>query len=138
MKTTKLIVDYEFDFDVLGLVSSAKEYKLAWFLNRELDISLVKQRDLDFEFSNGKQLISNYSYQTDYFCLSLLKNKATEFTNVNSPYLLPELKGYDYILKLEGEIKLDNVKGALRNVSCIDYVNVFEVDNIKSKENLIF
>jgi hypothetical protein len=42
MKKSKLLIDYEFDFELLGLSASAKGYKLAWELNQVLGIQLVK------------------------------------------------------------------------------------------------
>ena len=43
MRKSKLIIEYEYDFNLIGLISTAKGYKLAWELNQALGIHLVKQ-----------------------------------------------------------------------------------------------
>ena len=55
MKKSKLVIDYEFDFELLGIISSAKGYKLAWELNQALGIQLVKQPDLVVGFKNNEE-----------------------------------------------------------------------------------
>ena len=45
MKKNKLVIEYDFDFELLGILSSARGYKLAWEINQALGIQLVKQQD---------------------------------------------------------------------------------------------
>jgi hypothetical protein len=42
MKAIKLVVEYDFDFEFIGLISSLKGHKLAWNINNELKIELKK------------------------------------------------------------------------------------------------
>ena len=37
---------YEIDYDLFGIVSNIKEYKLAWILNKIFSIDLIKVDDL--------------------------------------------------------------------------------------------
>ena len=46
MKKSRLDIEYDFDFELLGIHSSARGYKLAWEINQALGIQLVKQPDL--------------------------------------------------------------------------------------------
>jgi hypothetical protein len=54
MKRNKLIIDYEFDFELIGIISTAKGYKLAWEINQLLAIHLVKQPDMVVGFKNNE------------------------------------------------------------------------------------
>ncbi|WP_370539754.1 IPExxxVDY family protein [Algoriphagus sp. Y33] len=50
MKKAKLLIEHTYDFELLGLVSPVKDYKMAWLINRELDLNLIKYDDLLLEF----------------------------------------------------------------------------------------
>ena len=56
MSTTKLVIDYEYDFDLYGIVAPIKEYKLAWLLNKEFGWNLCKRKDLELDFLNDGKL----------------------------------------------------------------------------------
>ncbi|MBX9853608.1 MAG: IPExxxVDY family protein, partial [Cytophagaceae bacterium] len=93
MKTSKLIVDYDYDFEILAIISSVKDYKLAWGLNKSLNINLSKSNDICLDFiKEGKLLISNFIFETEYTTFRLLKNKANDAPKgMSKPFLLPEL-----------------------------------------------
>ncbi|HWZ21708.1 MAG TPA: IPExxxVDY family protein [Cytophagaceae bacterium] len=142
MKTIKLSVDYDFDFEVIGLITSLKGYKLAWSINNELRIDLKKEEDISIDFlKEGKLVIINYNFKTEYSNFRLIKNKSCEFVNIASPYLIPELKEYDYFIQLQDEnsfLSTPSIKEKLNNISAIEYIKIIETENLKSKDNLIF
>lgn len=142
MKTSKLIVEYDYDFEVFALISSVKSFKLAWALNKILKTHLCKSDDLYFDFiKDGNIVITNYIYQTDFSCFRLLKNKSCEYFNTSKPYLLPELKDYDYIIQMSGEILMFDSKELvekIKQIPLVEYIKRIDVNSIKSKENLIF
>ncbi len=142
MKTNKLIVDFDYSFKMLGIISSAKEYKLAWSMNQLLKIHLIKADDINLQFQNDCNiLVSTYLYLTEYSQVRLLKNKSIEFTNIAKPYLIPELKDYDYFIHIldEGCIFDEQwIKEQLQDCNAIQYIKVIDVSELKSKDNLIF
>lgn len=142
MKKNKLVVDYDYDFRLLGLISPAKDYKLAWCINKALAIKLIKNQDLKIEFVNNKQLIiSNYIFETENSTLRLLKNKTLEYTDPAFAFLLPELKNFDYFIILEdeaGAFSLTDIITKIKNIPLIQYIAKLDTDKLKSKENLIF
>jgi hypothetical protein len=142
MKTNKLVVDFDYDFKMIGITSSAKEYKLAWSINQLLKIHLIKSEDINLQFQNDCNiLVSTYLYSTEYSQLRLLKNKSIEFSNIAKPYLVPELKDYDYFIHIldEGSIfDAEKMKVKLQNCASIQYIKLLDVSEIKSKDNLIF
>ena len=142
MKKSKLDNDFEIDFDLFGLVSNAKEYKLAWHLNDALEITLSKQEDIQIEFSDRSSiLISYYLYQTDVVKVELLSNKLVSKGARKNQYLIPELSQFDYLLKCRdysGEKSSENVIGFIRDLSLIEYIVKLNFDSLKSKENLLY
>jgi hypothetical protein len=142
MKPIKLVVEYDFDFDLIGLITSLKGHKLAWCINNELKIELKKEEDICINFLNEAQLvIINYFFETEHSNFRLIKNKSCEFANIASPYLIPELKEYDYFIQLQDETSIFNaseITGKLKNIGGIEYLKIIETENLKSKDNLIF
>lgn len=142
MKKRKLEADVKYDFSVFGLISALKEYKLAWLLNNHLGVLLDKSRDIKIDFLKSQNLvISNYLYQTEHRCLRLLKNKSMDQFDDNSAFLVPELRRFDYLLIINGfEDTYSNhdFKKRLSSIPNVQYVQNFPVENLKSKENLIF
>lgn len=142
MKKNKLIVDYGYDFELLGIISPVKDYKIAWAINTALNIKFKKNNDLKIEFINDKQLIiSNYTFETENSLLRLLKNKSQLISDSAFSFLLPELKNFDYFIKIEDEANTFNrplLISRIKNLPIIQYVTTIDADKLKSKENLIF
>ncbi len=142
MKAIKLVVEYDFDFEFIGLISSLKGHKLAWNINNELKIELKKEDDICLDFLHeGQLIIINYNFETEYSNFRLIKNKSCEFANIASPYLIPELKEYDYFIQLQDEsgfFGISTIMEKLKNINGVEYIKLIETENLKSKDNLIF
>jgi hypothetical protein len=142
MKTFKLEVEYDYDFDLFGLVSSSKEYKLAWSLNKSFNIRLVKQQDLNYDFFNkGRLVISNYRHMTEHSTIRLFRNKSVDLSTLKKPFLVPDIKEYDYILQISGALSdycPQEVLNRFQRVPFIQYVKKFDPNSLKFKENLMF
>ena len=140
MKKNKLLIDYEYDFTLMAIVSNVREYKLAWSINQELHIKLVKERDLHFNFLNQQILIvSNYKFATEHTTFRLLKNKSAQ--EDSSAYLIPELSEFDFLVMIQGVgdfFEGIDVEDALKRISVIQYISKVSIHQLKSKENLIF
>ena len=142
MKTYKLEVDYDYDFDLFGLVSSSKDHKLAWALNKYFNIRLVKQQDLNFDFfSKGRLVISNYLYASEHGTCRLFRNKSIDLSTLKKPFLAPDIKEYDYLIQINGPINnfcTQEVLNRFKLVPLIQYVKKFDPDSLRFKENLMF
>lgn len=138
----KLDVDYSYDFEIFGIVSSQKEYKFAYYLNKIFAWNLFKARDITFSTTKGKLQFSNFEFEFDYNKINLIKNKSHILeTKGAKPYLLPELKDYDYILKLESEgnvFKSKFIFDKIKEIPNIVLARRIDLENLKYKENLIF
>jgi hypothetical protein len=140
MKKSKLIIDYEFDFELLGLISSAKGYKLAWEINQALGIQLVKQPDLLVGFKNSEEKsFSFYAYQTQLNRLKMFKNKPSG-QDVGKYFLIPEFPHYDFIIlaDMEEQFTHQQLIHSIKSITSIQLAAVIPLDGLKSKSNFIF
>jgi hypothetical protein len=140
MKKAKLLVEPTFDFELLGLVSPIREYRMAWLINKEMDLNLVKADDLELEFLNAPKLeISQYFLSLPHGFIQLLKNKALN-SSQQLAYLIPELKNLDYFLLVQDEteqMQLSTFIDQLGKNSLIQSIVRIDISKLKSKENLL-
>jgi hypothetical protein len=140
MKKAKLQIEPAFDFELLGIVSPIREYRMAWLVNQELELNLVKADDLELEFLNAERLeIAQYLLSLPHGFIQLLKNKAINSTQ-QAAYLIPELKNLDYFLLVQDETEeldlINFVKKLSRNPLVQSIVRI-DITKLKSKENLL-
>ncbi|MFD0977339.1 IPExxxVDY family protein [Salinimicrobium gaetbulicola] len=161
MPAYKLVLDevFEESYKLIAIHCSVEEYKLAFLLNKYLNLKLARSRkDIDFQIEGMRILFALYTYedQLKYCTFSLVSNvsKAEFKSNANSnslfgikettfkkSYLLPEFKKVDFFLKIEEEIEGVSEKLLLEKIKEIPQVSLaysIEAHQIKSKENLIF
>lgn len=141
VKGKKLHIEYEYDFTLLGLATSAREYKLAWHVNTALGIRLVKQDEIIVEFLNDREIIiSHFLFKTEYSTFRLLKNKSLTGAG-KSGFLLAELAHFDYLIMINddgGFFDPDSTLAALKKIPVVEYLATINIDKLKEKENLIF
>ncbi len=141
MKKNKLDVSFHFDFDLLGIISTVKEYKLAWHINRVMGIHLIKSDDLEIEFLNQQTLIiSNFVYETEISQIRLLKNKSVR-SGDQTNYLIPELHKFDFLLTIFGfddTFPRKSLITTLKGIQQVQFIQQLPIDQLKSRENLIF
>ncbi len=140
MKKAKLQIEPAFDFELLGIVSPIREYRMAWLVNQELELNLVKADDLELEFLNAEKLeIAQYFLSLPHGFIQLLKNKAINSTQ-QLAYLIPEQKNLDYFLLVKDETEeldlINFVKKLSRNPLVQSIVRI-DISKLKSKENLL-
>lgn len=141
MKKSKLIVDHNFDFELVGIISNAKGYKLTWEINRALKLNFIKAKDLVLSFIDSNRLtILNYKYETENSKLLLLKNKGVESGGIPGSFLIPELQRFDYLLWARPVDEFDLVLwiDKIKELRVIQYAIRIDIEKLKSKENLLF
>jgi hypothetical protein len=140
MKKAKLHVEPTFDFELLGIVSPIRDYRMAWLVNKELELNLVKSEDLELEFLSAEKLeISQYFLSLPHGFIQLLKNKALN-SSEQLAYLIPELKNLDYFLLVQDEtdqLELSNFMEKLSQNSLVQSIVRIDISKLKSKENLL-
>ena len=159
MALHKLMID-DFDtvdYTLIAIHSSIEDYRLAYFVNRELEIRLEKcPKDISFKQRETKAYFSRYTFEdeTNDTAWNLIQNKNSivstpadnlsslfsgEVYNVTtSVFFIPELKTVDYILKVESDETEENVIRALLTIKYIATAYKIDHNKLKSKNNLIF
>ncbi|MGB0777629.1 MAG: IPExxxVDY family protein [Flavobacteriaceae bacterium] len=133
-------------FSIIGIVSSMEVYRLAFFLNKELNWFLKKE---SFEIDDSYSVYSYYEESKD-LNINLIgntawkKSEASEglFDNVASKtYLLKEKKKADYLLKISEEIdykSIEHIIKKLKSIASIQTCYPIAIDELKTTEFLIF
>ncbi|MFT6246612.1 MAG: hypothetical protein ACJAXI_003394, partial [Crocinitomicaceae bacterium] len=126
-KKYTLTIDYEIDFDLIGICSHHNDYRLAWNINEKIGLNLAKC-DEDYVLTDKKgEAVSNhsmYSFEDEENRLTyyLIKNKH------QGKFLIPEKPSIDYFLFLHDNIaiELDELMNDLKSVPSI--LGVYEFD----------
>jgi len=130
---------YEYDFLLIGISCHERDYRISWALNQKLSLQLVKEKE-DLEvFLNKTNEPSLHSIYT-------FKNKEThnEFyllnNRSNSGLLIPEQPQADYLLIIKENFNFsyDLLLKKINNITFVLTAFKIPVEQLKSKENLIF
>jgi hypothetical protein len=131
-----LEITEDYDFDLIGLSSHERDYRLAWSLNRNMGWSLIRLDDLICENKKGISSHPHFRYLnlSDQTIITLIDNKTQE------GFFLPELSQFDYILKIENsrDPMDDHFLRKLKRTPFLMTAFQLEVDKLKSKRNLLF
>jgi len=150
----------EDDYHLIALHTSLEDYRLAYFLNKELDIALCKCKlDIPLHVKKVKTSFVRFTFEDEKKVIqwNLIQNKnlVENIENINaadlfsnsknsfssSVYLLSEYKKVDFFVKIENvanEIDLDNVIAKISKIDAVKLTYSIAKDKIKSKNNLIF
>ena len=130
-----LEIEEEYDFEIIGVSSHEKDYRLAWSLNKTLDWRLVRIADAVVE---GKRSTTHHArfrwtHPVDQTVFTLIDNKTPEGT------LMPDLTQFDYLLKIEQPVEstMRKLQEGLRKTDFVLAFQLQEVDKLKFKDHLL-
>ena len=150
----------EIDYQLIAIHTSLEDYRLAYFINQNLPI-ILKKSDSSIQINNkdGEIQFSRFIFDDEKASVywNLIQNKNNML--VRSPnenqglfaesstkcsakiYFIPEYNKVDYFLKIENtETAIDvlEITNQINKIERISAVYAVDVENIKSKNNLIF
>ena len=153
MAIKKLVLDYDYDFLLIGILSSAPDYKLCWGMNKVLNIALKKEKDLELQLHDNEkneglkltfdkpEMTPRYSMYTYYNEVTHLRYTVASNRSVSS-LLIKEEQSVDFFLVVDGLYddlkKGDSIVNDLRKQREIITAYKIDPNNLKSKQNLIF
>ncbi|QED38377.1 IPExxxVDY family protein [Antarcticibacterium arcticum] len=159
MLSHKLMLDeVEEDYQLLAIHCSLEEYKVAYLINKHLQISFKRAaHDLDFNHGNVQALYPLYLFKepAQYRTYYLIKNKykgpvkkvvssgslfSEEDISPQLTYLIPEYRDVDYFLKIEEDMdeeRLQDMTGRIASIPNIVTTYIVDHNQLKSKNNLI-
>ncbi len=131
-----LEITEDYSFDLIGLSSHERDYRLAWALNRNMGWRLIRLEDLICENKKGISTHPHFRYMNwlDQTEITLIDNKTQE------GLFLPELSQFDYVLKVENsrdELD-DSFFRKLKRTPFLMTAFQIDVEKLKSKRNLLF
>lgn len=139
---------------LLAIYSSSEIYRIAYHINRVLNINL-KRQDKDIDLQVGGIVVDYPFYHffdkienTDYYFIAnkgIAKTKPEEElnllfkeANIYHTYLIPERKNVDYFLKIENPDSSLDFREYIKQIHEIKTVHEMDIAGIKSYNNLIF
>jgi hypothetical protein len=130
-----LIEDEKPTFQIIGISSLLKDYRLCFFLNSvfELDLKLLES---DFKLNFDK--VTKSHEIRFYHGANTLKNlEVYLFSNKQKDiFLLPELKKLDYGIKVFSLDKIDEKVKQINNIEGIETAMILPLQKIKSLHNI--
>ncbi|MCC8359432.1 IPExxxVDY family protein [Salinimicrobium sediminilitoris] len=161
MPAHKLVLDEVFEqpYKLLAIHSSVEEFKLAYLLNKHIDLKLARTpKDIDLHKGKESILFAHFIYEDlqKYCTYHLVNNVARQEGRsgsdldslffgdqlaVKKSFLLPEFKQVDFLVKIEDELDAISTKMLISRILEIPQVSTaYAIDfhRIKTKENLIF
>lgn len=162
MAVHKLHIDEfdEIDYQLIAIHTSLEDYRLAYYINQNLPITL-KKSNCNIQISNkdGESQFSRFIFEDEkasiYWNLIqnqndiLISSQAVNqglFAESSSKfstkiYFIPEFKKVDYFLKIENAeamIDVSEITNQIKKIERVSTVYTVDVENVKSKNNLIF
>ncbi|MFV5687552.1 IPExxxVDY family protein [Flavobacterium sp. ZT3R25] len=150
----------EIDYYLIAIHTSLEDYRLAFFINQLLPINLSKSKnEIQINIEEGETNFSRFYYYDNEKAITwnLIQNKneviqykkginQNLFSNVTMEvatkvFLLPEFKKVDYFLKIENiedTTSVSTIQTILNKIDNISTLYTVDINQIKSKNNLIF
>ena len=147
---------YDKKYTLFAIKSNLKDYRLAYFFNKKTDLLFNRMtKDLKYILKNNTVYFSVFmdNHFDDKKKCCLISNKTiysddlkygSLFKNIpisNNMFLIPELKEFDYILKLDGiwtKKEIRELEKSMTKISEIVANICVDSKKIKSINNLIF
>ncbi|WP_419700164.1 IPExxxVDY family protein [Mucilaginibacter sp. NFX135] len=131
--------EIDFDFVLIAITTSLKDYRICYLINKSLNFNFTRSNDLAVDIYQGAEpvLFSLFHYQwetteTDFYFIG---NKGSD------GYLVPEIRSADYFIMIRNYIDDDDLDTLISTVNKIpEVVAAVKIDpkKIKSRENLLF
>ena len=145
--------EYDHDYILIGIHTTLNDYRLAFFLNKELKLFLKRFKDdLDFPLKNCSFPFYQFDDEAAFISWSLISNKFISVDSIQSNdnlfneetktrFLIPEKNKVDYFIKISGHIKdeyLENILLKIKNTEKIITSYTIDPYSLKSRDNLIY
>lgn len=134
-----LSLETSVDFELIGICSHHSDYRLAWGINKILELELTKSEEPFVIQSKKGTVVSQHSFhvyldEVDHMEWYLIKNKS------EGKFLIPEKNQIDYFLILRENIlhELEDIVERIRESNSVMAAYVFEAAAIPSAELIIF
>ena len=132
--------EYEYDFDLYGISSHEKDYRICWAINNSLGLSLERTAE-NIEVIFNQQEKQNSQFPIFKFeCDNVLETYYLISNKYENQQLIEEQKHVDFFLMVKSSDVLcsHNIIDKLKDIPFVLAVNKVDVSMLRSKKNLIF
>ena len=139
MAKKTLKADNHYNYRVIGIITSVKDYRVCHYINKELEFKLFANEEIAIEQKVGEKnfIVKPYVYFPEK---SIAKYFFINNKNENE-LLIKKLKEIDFFLFIEGEIlrtEWNYVTKSLKNIDIIQHIMEVEIKHFETIEHLIF
>jgi hypothetical protein len=145
LNTSGMADDFFEDVTLFGIQCALPAYQFILIVNEQLAYNFISAETGEICL---QKIHKNESPKTFKFSLyncfeEYLSTEHIIYVNQSEgEYLLPELKGVDYIWLMKGEkynaAGMQELHQCIRQIQQVQIVSLLSIDRIKNKENLIF
>ncbi|MAK06998.1 MAG: hypothetical protein CMG94_03035 [Marinoscillum sp.] len=122
------------NYNVIGIVSTFKEYKVAWHLNQLFDIDLIKKKDEEVRLVNSSVIkISFLEFKIGKRHIKLISNKLKKSSKSN---LISSLSNFDFFIifsKNFFEFEDYDIIDRLKTNNTFQFANFVDINKLKDK-----
>ena len=132
--------EYEYDFDLYGISSHEKDYRICWAINNSLGLSLERTAEnIEVIFNQQEKQNSQFpvfKFERD----DVLETYYLIGNKFENHQLIEEQKHVDFFLmvKSSGVMSSNDFIDKLKDIPFVLAVNKVDVSILQSKKNLIF
>ena len=130
-------IDFSAEYTLIGISCHLKDYRLTFFLNKQLDIKLCRIDD----FMQADPDKADLNYSVYFYHCPETKNNYCLITNHHSDgKLIPSLRSIDYFLLIQNEISTTSKKEMLTAIKTIpNLLTAYEIalSKVKNIHNLL-
>jgi hypothetical protein len=124
----------ECDFQMIGISTALKDFRLAYYLNKLAYLELTRAENLPAEVPGLEKThpFSFYIYEEkgSELCFYLISNRSSDI------FLIPEQKQSDFFLILKGGFSHESISRIIKTLRQIPHVNTAYKINIRSDKKI--
>jgi len=136
-KVIRLDVEPEFDFSLLALVCSLKDYKICFELNASMALGLKRDGDIEvFDKDHNRSMHANYACVCeDGIEVRVVSNKGTHTRG----YFIPEKKSIHYFMMLRNanQAFVEDFLHRLKRMAWLEGAYAMDPAGLKSAEHFL-
>lgn len=135
-KTIKLNIEYDYNFILIGIVTSEPIYRLSWLINEALSLRLAEAKSVQcfHKKTNQNQSFAVFAFvdEEQGGLYELIQNKSVGAT------LIEEQKSIDFFLKVSfADVDKNELLRLIKGIENINLALFIEPGLLKSKQRLI-
>jgi hypothetical protein len=121
-------------FELIGINSREKDFRLAWLLNKELGWELERKEPykLETKDQNSEHEMFQFISESEHFKIHLISNRSLQGV------LLQEYAQLEYLLKIEGREDIEDLVKQIRKINNVLAAFRLSQENIKHVSHLFF